>query len=85
MQWEDVERLLVGRNVWFDTSMARRFLEPETMKRMIRAHGADRIVFGTDSPWGGQAEEIQFIRELGLSAAEEEKIFSGNARKLLGL
>ncbi len=85
MQWEDVERLLVGRNVWFDTSMARRFLEPETMKRMIRAHGADRIVFGTDSPWGGQAEEIQFIRELGLSAAEEEKLFSGNARKLLGL
>ncbi len=84
-QWKEVEELLIGLDVWLDTSMSRRFLAPEDMKRMIREHGADKIVFGTDSPWGGQAEEIAFMRELGLDREEEEKIFSGNARMLLGM
>ena len=53
--------------------------------------GADHIVFGTDMPLGsygdysGLAEVIKSIERMDISAAEKEKIFSGNAIKLLKL
>ena len=47
--------------------------------------GADRTVFGTDAPplTVIKGDGIQMVRDLELSAADEEKVFSGNAKKLL--
>lgn len=50
---------------------------------MIRLFGADRILFGTDSPWEDQAEEVKRIRRLGLTEAEEAAVLGGNAERLL--
>ncbi len=53
--------------------------------------GADRLVFATDAPWGPGAGENRLatypkvIESLGLSEAENKKIFEDNARKLLKL
>jgi len=53
--------------------------------------GADRLVFATDAPFGPEKGEGRLasypnvIRSIGLSEAENEKIFSGNARKVLNL
>jgi len=53
--------------------------------------GADRLVFATDAPFGPEKGESRLanypnvIRSLGLSEAENEKIFSGNAHKILNL
>lgn len=50
---------------------------------------ADRMIFATDAPYGpkhgeGRLETYpEVIRSLGLPAEENEKILSGNARKLL--
>lgn len=53
--------------------------------------GADRIVFATDAPWGPGTGEVRLItypkviKSLGLSEAENNKIFEANARKILNL
>ena len=60
-------------------------LSDKQFLRLVRAFGADRVLFGTDCPWGGQAEELAKIRALPLSEAERDAILGGNAGKLLGL
>jgi predicted TIM-barrel fold metal-dependent hydrolase len=54
--------------------------------------GAGQIVFGSDYPFGLGQEGKQYVehavdvvQESGLGGNELEKIFSGNARQLLGL
>lgn len=82
---DDVMKYLVGQNVYFDTSMGYRYLTPERMLELIRAHGADKILFGSDCPWGPLDAQIQRLREIGLSDDELEMIFHKNAEKLLRL
>jgi len=47
--------------------------------------GPDHFVFGTDAPplTSLKKEGVALIKALGLSAADEQKVYSGNARKLL--
>ena len=52
--------------------------------RMVRDHGADRILFGTDSPWCDQKQSKEWILHTDLTGEEKEKILGENARKLLG-
>ena len=49
--------------------------------------GADHMLLGSDHPFplGGMKEMVQVIRELGLTAAEEEGVLGGNAARLLGV
>ena len=47
--------------------------------------GADRVVFATDTPLGPIAPTIKTVKALGLSAADERKLFCGNAEKLLNM
>ncbi len=53
--------------------------------------GADQIVFATDAPWGPGTGESRLatypkvIESLGLSEAENKKIFADNARRIFNL
>ena len=70
------------QGAWKDgTSM----LDEAQFMELFSAFGADRILFGTDSPWGSQAESLAFMRSLPVSANELEKMLGANAAKLLGL
>ena len=61
-------------------------MDRKQLVRMIRAHGTDKVLFGSDSPWTSQKEDVEVFRNLGsLTDLEKEQIFSGNARKLLGI
>ncbi len=82
-QWNEVEEYLVGENVYLDTSMGQRYYSPEQFERIVRAHGADKILFGSDSPWSRADEEAALIRASSLTEEEKEKILAKNARKLL--
>lgn len=53
--------------------------------RMIRAFGAERVLFGSDSPWASQSECVSAINALPLSESEKTKIFSENALSILRL
>lgn len=81
--WDDVEKYLVGRDVYFDTSYSMADLGPERMTSLIRSHGVDKILFGTDSPWTDQAAEVAGIRALAFSDEEIEAVLGGNAERLL--
>ena len=54
-------------------------------RELIGAFGPDHILFGSDAPWHPPAWEKFLFSTLGLSPAEEDAIFSGNARRLLGI
>ncbi|MDR0838523.1 MAG: amidohydrolase family protein [Oscillospiraceae bacterium] len=84
-QWDDVERCLVGREIYLDTSMGFEFFPSETFLRIVKNHGADKILFGTDSPWSAADREIARLNALPLAESEKALIFGGNAEKLLGL
>ena len=81
--WRDVEEVLLGLPVYLDTSYSHYVLQNEGMSRMIRRHGADRVLFGTDSPWKRSDDEITRIGGLDLPASDIDRIFSGNALELL--
>ena len=82
--WDDVEKYLIGRNLYLDTSFSLEDLGEDRMISMIKKHGPDMVLFGTDSPWTGQAEEIEKLRNLNLKSNEIDGILGENARILLG-
>ena len=83
--WDDVERLLVGRDVYFDTGYVFGLIPDEQFLRIVKNHGSEKILFATDSPWGGQEEFIAYLQNMPLSDREKANIFDKNARKLLTL
>ena len=84
-QWDDVERYLVGTPVLLDTAFVRDFIPPEQMLRMIRNRGAEKILFGSDSPWEDPADTLAFLQSLGLTEQETALITHENAARVLGL
>lgn len=83
--WDEVERYLVGGKAYFDTSYSIPYLGAERVRKMIESHGKDKILFGSDSPWGEQGDDIATIRGLGLDSAITAGILGENAAKLLRL
>lgn len=83
--WEEVERWLIGKPVMLETSFAIPYCGAEVARRLLMAHPADYILFGTDSPWAGQAEEVARIKSWKLPADRQQKLFYDNARRLLGV
>lgn len=84
-QWDGVEELIVGRNVWLDISYSLGKIEDEQLKRIVYNHGADRMLFATDSPWDGQGEVLEYFNGLGFEDEEADRILYINAMELLGL
>lgn len=98
--WDAAENLLTEYDVWLDTAFTLsplrdgtgaitngsfKPLEREQFLRMVRTIGADRILFGSDSPWTDLAESLTLIRESGLAASEIQAILGKNAAGLLGI
>ena len=80
--------LLPSLPVYVDTALWPAFmshLSPERMTDLIRQIGAERVIFGSDFPYTPADDSIQRLCSLPLSEGEKELIFSGNAKRLLGL
>lgn len=83
--WEEADRLLAGLPVYFDTSFTAGLIDESHMCEIIRKHGAGFVLFGSDSPWQGQKESLDFICGLPLTDKEKELILYRNAFRLLGI
>lgn len=83
--WDEVEELLAGREVYFDTAFIEDYIDRQQFERIVKKHGSDRVLFATDSPWSGQKETIDRINACDLDDEAKEKIFYKNAGKLLGI
>lgn len=83
--WDDSLKYLIGKNLYMDTSSVFEFLDKKIALRMMRKHGIDKLLFGTDFPISLHQPEIDHINSLALTADEKEMIFHKNAEKLLHL
>lgn len=83
--WEDVKRYLVGSPMYFDTAMLYRYIDRNLYKDIIKTHGAEHILFGSDCPWESPDQTLAGLKELELSKREMELITCGNAERILGI
>ncbi|MBQ4037261.1 MAG: amidohydrolase family protein [Clostridia bacterium] len=67
------------------TEEEKKLLSAEKFCALVRAFGAERILFGTDLPWTGQRAGAEAILSLPLTEEEKLRILGENARALLGL
>ncbi len=81
--WDEVEKHLIGKPVYIETSLSLQSISHEQAKRMFQAHPPEFLIFGSDSPWEDQKESIARIKALNLGKEMENRIFSENARRLL--
>lgn len=84
--WQQVAQLLAGAqgDVYLDTAFTQ-FCDNRLMEKIISRHGSERILFASDCPWESSATIADKIDSLHISDDAKEKIFSGNAVRLLGL
>jgi len=83
-EWDDVERYLVGTEIYLDTSMGFEYFSHESFLRIVANHGCDKILFGSDAPWSSAKTEVELLRSLPVSDEAAEAILCGNAKRILG-
>lgn len=99
--WDEVAIELADTKIFIDTAFSLGKIPPradctwreEDLKmldvagfmKLYEIFGADRILFGTDSPWSEPAREFEFIKNLPLTDVEKNKILGTNSEKILQL
>ena len=68
-------------NVYFDTALA----SPDTVMNFIEKIGYERILFGSDIPFGTMKLELEKVLSLPIEDDKKEWILSKNLRRLIGL
>lgn len=81
----ETEKYLCGKYVYLDLAFTFWWEEDAQILRIIKAHGAERILFASDSPWTDQKESVEGLKRLPLSEEEKRRIFGENAIEMLGL
>lgn len=84
-EWDEALESLAGRELMFDTSSTLWKLPKEAALAIIRKHGTERFLFGSDFPMWDHAGELERFLALGLSERENEAILGKNALGYLGL
>ena len=79
---DEVIEKLCGKPVLMDTA-AVLDLYPDRCVEIILRHGAERVLFATDSPWRSQRQYVDILRSLHLTDAQRESILHGNAERIL--
>jgi len=84
---DEAQRAVIGSDLHLETSWPPTLagLDAERVRRIIRAHGTSRVVYGSDWPMTDPAAEIAAVRSLGLSPEEQDAILGGNVARLLGI
>ncbi|MDR0800414.1 MAG: amidohydrolase family protein [Endomicrobium sp.] len=83
--WEEVLEKLAGKNLYFDTSDSIRVMKRDLLDKLFNKHNFDKIVYGSDFPFGNPEKEIGFIKSLNISKENKRKILSLNIKSLLNI
>ena len=97
--WSEVLEILADTKIFIDTAFSTdkiiprsdstwredelKLLDAAQFMEFVKIFGAERILFGTDSPWTSQKVSRDFIENLPLSNSDKAKILGLNAQKLL--
>lgn len=82
-QENDVLRYLVGKRVWFDTSLLALVENKQLAREILLSHDPDKLLFGTDTPWSRMIDELTVIDSQELPINLKKKILCDNAVALL--
>jgi hypothetical protein len=83
--WDDAEKLICGRDCYIDTAYCAANMDSVQMERMIKKHGVNRVLFGSDFPWKAPVDIRDKINSLNLCELERSAIFYKNALRLLNI
>ena len=99
--WDEVFLELADKKIFLDTSFSTgkihprkdfswndedlNLLDEKKFCDFVKIFGAEKILFGTDSPWTSPTESINFIKKIPVTESDKEKILGLNAKKLLNL
>ena len=84
-QWDQVEEILCGTQVYLDCAFCSDYMSPQQFERLVQKHGAGKILFATDSPWENPKDTIAWVESTSLSEEQKRKIYMENACKLLSV
>ena len=87
---------ILSRNVYIDTAMCigtihdmdKGFIDinnKELILKMIKKHGSEKVLFGSDNPWIDALSMVDAINSLPLREEEKQNIFYKNACRLLSI
>jgi len=84
LAWDEAFDLLLGTDVYLDTSFAFRFLTENQRKKLLDIHDPRRILFGTDGPWVDAKDDLDILKRY-VSGQHADLILFRNATELLEL
>ncbi len=83
--WDEAYEYLKDLDCMMDTSSSSALMEEGMFERLIKAYGADRLLFGTDFPMWDSKEELERFMSVALTDTEREKILWSNGARLLNI
>ncbi len=84
--WEEAQALtgyLGHPNIYIDTCSAIQFMTQAEAKKIILAHGIDRVFWGTDFPMWNHADELERFLGFGFDDEINQKILWQNAENFI--
>ena len=81
--WPQVMEKLCGKDLYFDTAFSCGRIPLLLGAEIVKMHGADKVLLGSDSPWASQGDEIRFVSLMDLNDEEKEGIYHKNAERLM--
>ncbi len=76
------KRLRGCSNIWLDTS----FQSPETIRKLVKKFGPERILYASDWPWGSRSPHVRTVKVACRGDRTlEDLIYFRNAAGLLGI
>lgn len=86
LMWDEVEKHLLGSDVYLDFSACfPEDISDERLTAMIRAHGVERVLYGSDSPCGHPVHQLVRLLSFPFTDEEKELMTWRNASRLLGV
>jgi predicted TIM-barrel fold metal-dependent hydrolase len=83
---KESEQYVIGKNIYIDISWnpGLKQVPAETLLKLLRKHGIDKVLFGTDYPFPVEPKDnLKYLMSLPLTDIEKEKILHINAEELL--
>jgi predicted TIM-barrel fold metal-dependent hydrolase len=66
-------------NIYFDTALA----QQSTIREFVRTIGPERVIFGSDIPFGSMESELAKVMGLSLSYSDKKRILADNILDLI--
>ncbi|MGE5507883.1 MAG: amidohydrolase family protein [Chitinophagales bacterium] len=83
--WDELGEVFPLASVYVDSSSSLALLDRDEAVRLIRAYGAERVLFGSDFPLWSAQDELRRFAALPLTETERDLILWRNSARLLQL